>query len=113
MTSTLLPIIDPEFQLSRKLRREYCRTNIYRRRLLLNAWVNDPRCRYCGKPLRFPWQGVMDHALPRSRGGGNTAANLVLSCRPCDRAKGDRTIAEWRADLAANLFALPLRESGL
>ncbi len=50
------------------------------------------RCVYCGKtdcPLEI------DHVLPRSRGGSNRIANLVLCCHACNQAKGDRTAAEF------------------
>lgn len=30
----------------------------------------------------------IDHVVPVCRGGRNTAANLVLSCRRCNRSKG-------------------------
>jgi len=48
-------------------------------------------CRYCGSgsdPLEY------DHVLPWSRGGQHTLENLVVACRPCNRAKKDRTPSE-------------------
>jgi len=33
-------------------------------------------------------------------------ANAVLSCVLCDRAKGDRTVEEWKRDLLAGLFSI-------
>ncbi|MGN6557916.1 MAG: HNH endonuclease [Solirubrobacterales bacterium] len=50
-------------------------------------------CRYCGGEA-----GEVDHVEPRVRGGRTTPANLVAACRYCNRAKGDRTPAEWRRD---------------
>lgn len=38
---------------------------------------------------------TLDHLLPRSRGGGNTWANLVASCATCNGRKGNRTPSEW------------------
>lgn len=52
------------------------------------------RCSYCGDtdgPFEF------DHILPRARGGTSEASNLTLACRPCNAAKGSRTLAEWIA----------------
>ena len=48
-------------------------------------------CRYCGScngPLEY------DHVFPWSRGGQHTLDNLVVACRPCNRAKRDRTPEE-------------------
>lgn len=60
-------------------------------------------CHYCGRPLAaldeipdliggplpddFP---TLDHVVPRSKGGGHALRNLVVSCFPCNRTKGDR-----------------------
>jgi hypothetical protein len=70
-------------------------------------WLDNPSCRYCCVPLRSWKDAVLDHALPASRGGCDGRANAILSCKFCDRAKGDRTIEEWKAALRAGLFALP------
>ncbi|MGN6216333.1 MAG: HNH endonuclease [Solirubrobacterales bacterium] len=51
------------------------------------------RCRYCGGEAT-----EVDHVDPRARGGATTPANLVAACRPCNKAKGIRTPAEWRRD---------------
>lgn len=56
-------------------------------------------CAYCATPLGWgnPLVTVpqVEHALPRSRGGSNRLANLVLSCRPCNDAKGTMTADEF------------------
>ncbi|MFY7068245.1 RNA-guided endonuclease IscB [Nocardiopsis changdeensis] len=55
----------------------------------------DRACVYCdatGVPLNI------DHVRPRSRGGSDRVANLVLACVPCNRAKADRPIEEFVAD---------------
>ena len=67
----------------------------------------DPRCRFCGRPIRKG--GTLDHLTPRSRGGGDFAENLTLACGPCNAFKGSRTVAEFAALLAraaANAAAL-------
>lgn len=52
---------------------------------------DDFTCRYCGA------HGVQlecDHVVPLSRGGTNDRANLVTSCRDCNRKKADKTPEE-------------------
>jgi 5-methylcytosine-specific restriction endonuclease McrA len=53
-------------------------------------------CAYCAAPLPI-WAHTVDHVVPRSRGGGNGADNLVLACQPCNSSKGRRLLEEWRA----------------
>jgi 5-methylcytosine-specific restriction endonuclease McrA len=48
-------------------------------------------CAYCGGE-----QASWDHAIPLSRGGANTTANLVPCCFACNKVKADRTPDEWR-----------------
>ncbi len=51
-----------------------------------------------GCDTHFPFRVMeVDHILPRSRGGTDHADNLQLLCSGCNRSKGGRTMAEWRA----------------
>ena len=51
-----------------------------------------------GCETHFPFRVMdVDHMLPRSRGGTDHADNLQLLCSGCNRSKGGRTMAEWRA----------------
>jgi len=43
-------------------------------------------CHYCGSGRHL----TVDHVVPRSKGGTDTWDNLVTSCAPCNRKKGDR-----------------------
>ena len=71
----------------------------------LNAYVRVPRdpnrrkitrravfardgwsCQYCGARTTL----TVDHVIPRSKGGASTWENIVASCAPCNRRKGDR-----------------------
>jgi 5-methylcytosine-specific restriction endonuclease McrA len=63
------------------------------REYLLAAWRRA--CAYrgaTGTPLNI------DHVRPRSRGGSDRVANLVLACVPCSQAKADRPVEEFVAD---------------
>jgi 5-methylcytosine-specific restriction endonuclease McrA len=42
-------------------------------------------CQYCGSRSNL----TVDHVVPRSKGGGSSWENIVTSCAPCNRRKGD------------------------
>ena len=51
-----------------------------------------------GCDTHFPFRVMdVDHILPRSQGGTDHPDNLQLLCSGCNRSKGGRTMAEWRA----------------
>jgi hypothetical protein len=71
--------------------------NKMHRSLRETVLVRDGRlCRYCGA-----WAAVVDHVIPRSRGGRSNRANLAAACVPCDFVKADQTPTE------AGLVMLP------
>lgn len=47
-------------------------------------------CQYCAKKLAKT-ELTIDHVIPRSKGGRDTWANLVLACVRCNVKKGDRS----------------------
>jgi 5-methylcytosine-specific restriction endonuclease McrA len=47
-------------------------------------------CHYCGAPA-----GCRDHRIPKSRGGTDDPANIVLACRRCNTSKGRLTEQEF------------------
>ena len=47
-------------------------------------------CQYCGTTSHL----TVDHVIPRSRGGPSDWENIVTSCAPCNRRKGNRTPVE-------------------
>jgi 5-methylcytosine-specific restriction endonuclease McrA len=51
---------------------------------------DDWRCQYCGARSNL----TVDHVMPRSKGGLSNWENIVASCAPCNRRKGDRTPAQ-------------------
>jgi len=50
------------------------------------------RCVYCGRGGLL----VLDHDLPRSRGGLDVAENLITACTECNSSKGAKTGEEYR-----------------
>ena len=46
---------------------------------------DDWTCQYCGSRSNL----TVDHVVPRSKGGPSTWDNIVASCAPCNRRKGD------------------------
>ena len=46
---------------------------------------DDWTCQYCGARSNL----TVDHVIPRSKGGGSSWDNIVASCAPCNRRKGD------------------------
>lgn len=61
-----------------------------RKAIRLNRWAENPHCVYCRRRLRID-EATLDHVIPLSRGGRDVPANVVLACRDCNDAKGDRT----------------------
>lgn len=56
-------------------------------------------CAYCLDPLAGKFEA--DHVIPLSRGGDNTIDNIVCACARCNRAKGNKRIAEFLSRRAA------------
>jgi len=54
---------------------------------------DNGRCGYCGKRLSQK-EATVDHIIPKSKGGKTTWNNVVLSCRPCNSYKDNRTPRE-------------------
>jgi 5-methylcytosine-specific restriction endonuclease McrA len=42
-------------------------------------------CQYCGSRSNL----TVDHVIPKSKGGESSWDNIVASCAPCNRRKGD------------------------
>lgn|GEM_PF-6154549 len=51
------------------------------------AHRQHPYCQWCGCRLEFGLATV-DHVVPLALGGTSRSTNLVLSCEPCNVAKG-------------------------
>ncbi len=56
-----------------------------------------------GCDVHFPFKVMeVDHILPRSKGGSDHYENLQLLCTHCNKSKGSKTMAEWRAMQSAS-----------
>lgn len=60
-------------------------------------------CVYCGRGVEDGAQLTLDHIRPYSKGGKNTAKNLVTCCHTCNSARGDRPWREWLEAVAQYL----------
>ena len=58
-------------------RRKITRRAVFAR----DSWT----CQYCGSRSNL----TVDHVIPRSKGGLSSWENIVASCAPCNRRKGD------------------------
>ena len=68
--------------------RDVHRRKITRKAVLArDAWT----CQYCGRQAAGL---TVDHVIPRSRGGQSVWENIVASCAPCNRKKGNKTPRE-------------------
>lgn len=57
------------------------------------VWKRDKYiCVYCGKVLLTHQERTVDHVIPKSKGGKFSRRNLVTACKPCNNAKGSRTL---------------------
>ena len=67
-----------------KVPRDAHRRKITRRAVFArDSWT----CQYCGSRSNL----TVDHVIPRSKGGTSNWENIVASCAPCNRRKGDMT----------------------
>lgn len=63
--------------------------------LRVAVWLNDNGiCHYCSINLPKPGNRAktittIDHIVPHSKGGADTADNLVICCKMCNRRKKD------------------------
>lgn len=65
-----------------RIPRDTHRRKITRRAVLAR---DDWTCQYCGARSNL----TVDHVVPRSKGGPSSWENIVASCAPCNRRKGN------------------------
>jgi 5-methylcytosine-specific restriction endonuclease McrA len=63
--------------------------DVHRRKITRKAVLarDAYTCQYCGREAAGL---TVDHVIPRSRGGQSVWENIVASCAPCNRKKGNR-----------------------
>jgi 5-methylcytosine-specific restriction endonuclease McrA len=63
--------------------------DVHRRKITRKAVLarDAYTCQYCGREATSL---TVDHVIPRSRGGESVWENIVASCAPCNRKKGNR-----------------------
>jgi 5-methylcytosine-specific restriction endonuclease McrA len=64
--------------------------DVHRRKITRKAVLarDAYRCQYCGSESSGM---TVDHVIPRSKGGLSVWENIVASCAPCNRKKGNLT----------------------
>jgi|GEM_PF-3441812 len=55
-------------------------------------------CQLCGNVIGKRG-GTLDHVIPSSKCGANTATNIVLVCRPCNQRKGNKHLEDYAREL--------------
>lgn len=58
---------------------------------LFQAMLTVPACMHCGADGGL----TMDHLIPRSRGGGDDAENIVTCCKRCNSERRDTDLMIW------------------
>jgi 5-methylcytosine-specific restriction endonuclease McrA len=61
---------------------------------VMRALLLPAPCAYCGGDA-----DVVEHVIPRTRGGPDKRSNVVPACTRCNLAKRNRTPEEWKADM--------------
>jgi 5-methylcytosine-specific restriction endonuclease McrA len=51
------------------------------------------KCHWCDKPVGDKYH--IDHIIPLSKGGDNSARNICIACPFCNRSKSDKLPHEW------------------
>jgi HNH endonuclease len=60
-----------------------------------DIWERDGgRCVWCSAEV-WPSDRTVEHLLPRSRGGGDGAHNLLPACRACNRARRSQSAVAY------------------
>ena len=66
------------------------------------------RCVYCGATAEESGAHLhLDHVIPKSCGGTDTADNLVACCRSCNCTRKAMSLPEWSRYVAATLDLHP------
>ena len=89
----IVPTREPDGRLLES--RDFFSSNKYRAAIYARE---HNRCFYCLRELRRIAR-VLDHVIPRARGGDNSYRNLVACCLDCNMAKRDHRAADFLRQL--------------
>lgn len=64
--------------------------------------AQDGACFWCDLPVARE-AATLDELIPRSRGGTDRWGNIVMSCKPCNRRRGNATAPQWAIEIAEQL----------
>ncbi len=67
------------------------------------------QCFFCGKILKYK-QITLDHYIPKSKKGTTDIFNLVLSCKQCNKLKGNRVPKDYE-DIILDLFLRAVQDN--
>ena len=78
--------------------------NWIRREKRLAIYLRDGlACVYCGESVETAAPLTLDHLRPYSKGGTNTATNLVTACHRCNSSRGSQTVRGFCRAVSASL----------
>lgn len=76
--------------------------------------IHGDNCCYCSVKMDFqrgvrgegiaPNRATLEHVIPVTRGGSHTFINTALACHSCNVSKNDKTVEEWEAWKAGELY---------
>jgi 5-methylcytosine-specific restriction endonuclease McrA len=66
----------------------------YRKKLVIQLWLEISQCCYCGKKLPLK-QATLEHFIPVSQNGRTTYTNCAVACHTCNG---------WRSSIPVNEF---------
>lgn len=69
------------------------RVNAHREKKRLELMVSTDLCAYCGRPGE-----IIEHVIPRSKGGPDESNNIVNACKSCNSSKRDKDLADFLND---------------
>jgi hypothetical protein len=68
-------------------------------------YKHNHKCAYCSGVSKDPILEV-EHVQPKSKGGSNSASNLVIACRICNESKGALLLTQWKNKLSRSALAI-------
>lgn len=70
---------------------------------------DNKECYFCKRPLEFN-QTTLDHYLPKSKKGTMDVFNLVISCKKCNKLKGNKIPEDYK-DKILEMFLLAVKDN--